>query len=126
MILVVHPNQIHLNVPVYVDLMPAMNFLWVLLLLFTKPAPPPSLIAGMDMRPMPTEPASIETIAEWMRKKEWLDFLTNPNVSLHSKINLLERVSLDTQAPRLDKGGLMDKWNDDYDYDDIAKEIDSR
>lgn len=102
-----------------------MNFLWVLLILFTKPAPPPFLIAGMDMRPMPTEPASIETIAEWMRKKEWLDFLTNPVISLTSKIYLLERTSLvdlDIQASHVHKGGLMDKWN----YDEIDTDLDSR
>ena len=72
---------------------------------------------GMDMRPLPYDQTSISTIAEYIRKKELLDLLMNPTVSVHSKVYLLESASLKPfdksaiQEANLLNGGLLDKWN---------------
>ena len=74
---------------------------------------------GMDMRPLPPDTTSISTIAEYIRKKELLDLLMNPTVSVLTKLYLLESSSLESletgiQKPNLLNGGLLDKWNDDF------------
>ena len=55
-------------------------------------------------------PLLVHNIAKLLEKKRLLDILKNPHVSIHDKISILDKPSL--EPPNIKSGGLMKDWEE--------------